>query len=257
MREIPVEKCPLCGSTNRAAYAYAKSTVKTEASEDATPLYHICFECGLLYQDPRWDFDYEEEYRSKVIGQDEKVSTSSYVTETTRGLHIVNYIQTYLPRPQSLLDIGCSVGHLLKVSEVRFGCKIIGVDPGVWARTTANEKYGVHVVPSIQDLPADENYDTIVCSHTLEHIIDLHEFVESFPTIKQPGPIYVHQHLVIEVPNAYSAGFASVAHPIAWGTGPLKRLFNEHGWGGPYDVLLHSFPINRVPGNYLLTHFER
>jgi hypothetical protein len=252
MKEVPVDKCPLCGSESKTPYIYAKSRANISGKyPDLIANYYICNSCGLMFQNPRHEFDYESEYRSTVVGSSEAPNPETQIAEKLRSVHVMNYIETYLPfYPKNLLDVGASVGHFLAACRTRFGCDVTGVDPGNKLRELAKAEYNIEVWPTTEDL-MHHNYDIITCLHVLEHVVDPHAFIGGFP-----GPIVGKQHLVIEVPHAFGMNWMSIAHVSGWTTGPLKRLFNAHGWMGPFDILTHPFPGDR-PYNYLLTHFER
>ena len=76
---------------------------------------------------------------------------------------------------QTILDVGCGDGYMLnKISKICNPENLYGVDfidviynPN-WAFTRAN----------ITDLPYDDKYfDIVICTHTLEHVIDIKKAV--------------------------------------------------------------------------------
>ena len=260
MIQVPVETCPLCGADSKCGMFYGNFRVAFNPPENETRLdviYYMCTKCGLFYQDPRCDVEYQQEYRLWTHTTFKFTDQEEMINETKRAMHITDYIGFALPaKPTSLLDIGSSLGCLPAFCRMRFDCDVAGVEPNDEYRRRAKSANKVDLVASIKDLP-DKDFDLITCSHTLEHVVDPHAFVEEFPVPSQPGPFPKVQHLILEVPYSYSMSWSSMWHYTGWTKATLKRLFWEHGWSGPDHVDIHAWPTFHKPDTCIQMHFWR
>ncbi|MEI8076029.1 MAG: class I SAM-dependent methyltransferase [Bacteroidota bacterium] len=96
----------------------------------------------------------------------------------------------------ALLDVGAGTGAFSKAMK-EAGWKVTGLEPDDTARKNALEINGLELISpdNLYHLPA-ANFDAITMWHVLEHVHDLHGYLEKFHTIlKQEGK------LVIAVPN--------------------------------------------------------
>jgi SAM-dependent methyltransferase len=146
--------------------------------------------------------------------------SSAYVshTDTKEGLvnqlyHIVRNFtlktkrdllqqQTGLQQ-RHLLDIGAGTGAFAQTMK-EAGWQITGLEPDASARTIAKQKFGLllQMPNKLYTLPQAQ-FDAITMWHVLEHVHDLHSYLEQFNVVLKPqGKIF------IAVPN-YTSGDAS------------------------------------------------
>ncbi|MFT3904312.1 MAG: class I SAM-dependent methyltransferase [Niabella sp.] len=99
-----------------------------------------------------------------------------------------------------LLDIGCGTGTFLHTMKGQ-GWLIKGLEPYAGAREKAKDLYGLHILPSPELFNLPENYyDAITLWHVLEHVHNLHGYVERIrDIISDKGKVF------IAVPNYTSA----------------------------------------------------
>jgi len=101
-----------------------------------------------------------------------------------------------LPLSGKVVDIGCYDGYFLSLVKST-GYDTLGVEPNPASRI-AEEKYGIPIIreyfPGKSFLPA--SVDVIVLRNILEHMVDLHAFLDAVEKVLKPGG-----HAVIEVPN--------------------------------------------------------
>jgi 2-polyprenyl-3-methyl-5-hydroxy-6-metoxy-1,4-benzoquinol methylase len=134
----------------------------------------------------------------------------------------------------NILDIGCGTGAFLNTMK-QAGWDISGLEPDEAARARAKTLY------NIDPLPPDElfnlktgTYDAITMWHVLEHVHQLHEYVEQLKKLlAENGKIF------IAVPNytsydagAYQANWAAYdvpRHLYHFSPASMKKLMNMHG----------------------------
>lgn len=134
----------------------------------------------------------------------------------------------------TLLDIGCGTGEFLK-GMADAGWQVQGLEPDAGARGQAVSK-GLDVGSSekLFDLPK-ASFQVITMWHVLEHVHDLHEYLEQIRALLAPGG-----WLLIAVPNpestdAVAYGFDWAAwdvprHLYHFSPDAMKRLLGGHGF---------------------------
>jgi 2-polyprenyl-3-methyl-5-hydroxy-6-metoxy-1,4-benzoquinol methylase len=103
----------------------------------------------------------------------------------------------------NLLDIGAGTGAFAQTMK-EAGWQITGLEPDASARTIAKQKFGLvlQMPNELYTLPQAQ-FDAITMWHVLEHVHDLHSYLEQFNAVLKPqGKIF------IAVPN-YTSGDAS------------------------------------------------
>jgi SAM-dependent methyltransferase len=119
----------------------------------------------------------------------------------------------------TLLDVGAGTGAFASTMQ-KAGWKVTGLEPDDTARQNAKQQFHIelHTPDQLHHQPAS-HYDAITMWHVLEHVHDLHSYLNTFSRIlKQQGT------LIIAVPN-YTSYDADV--------------YQEH-WAA-YDVPRHLY----------------
>ncbi|HVI43373.1 MAG TPA: class I SAM-dependent methyltransferase [Chitinophaga sp.] len=100
----------------------------------------------------------------------------------------------------SLLDIGCGTGAFLHYMQTG-GWNVTGLEPDENARKNAKSIYNIEPLPIDQlfSLPA-ASFDAITMWHVLEHVHELHHYLERIRVLLKPGGA-----LLIAVPNYTSS----------------------------------------------------
>ena len=119
----------------------------------------------------------------------------------------------------SVLDIGCGTGAFLH-AMAKAGWAVKGLEPDPVAREKAKQLYGqdLDLPEALFRIPA-HSFDAITMWHVLEHVHQLHEYIEQLKKILKPKG-----KLFIAVPNYRSLD---------------AKYYKEH-WAG-YDVPRHLY----------------
>jgi len=199
MADLSIDAMPLCWCGNRH-YEFVASRQRDNK--------HIvvCCACGLHrnlplpYLDDRCAQVYQE---SACFSKDrnDNVPLEQYAME------LLHRLQAYVPIG-TMLDVGCSDGFLCNVAR-SLGWNVVGVDVDRRAVEHGRSKHGLDLrhgtVSSLGSQTGE--YDAIVLSHVLEHVIDLDGFISSCAArLKRGGA------LLVEVPNVQSIVFRVLRH---------------------------------------------
>jgi 2-polyprenyl-3-methyl-5-hydroxy-6-metoxy-1,4-benzoquinol methylase len=145
---------------------------------------------------------------------------------------ILEEIETYV-RPGRMLDIGCSIGTLLRLARER-GWKVSGLELAEDIAGFAHAEYDLEVYTSdLRQLSLErDSYDCITMIHVLEHLADLGSYLtEIYRLLRQGGILY------IRTPNWHSfkyklAGqyyFLHVPEHLTWfSLSSLTYLLEKH-----------------------------
>ncbi len=141
---------------------------------------------------------------------------------------------SHTKRNGHILDIGAGTGAFLSTMKKK-SWLVTGVEPDESARKRAVEQYSLHF-SSVLNLnePVSEGYDAITMWHVLEHVHELHAYVERLKMLLQPGG-----RIFIAVPNykaldssiykLYWAAYDVPRHLYHFNPTSMKELMNLHG----------------------------
>jgi 2-polyprenyl-3-methyl-5-hydroxy-6-metoxy-1,4-benzoquinol methylase len=134
----------------------------------------------------------------------------------------------------NILDLGCGTGAFLNVMK-KANWKITGLEPDETARGKAQELYGLHLdnAEKFYGLPA-ESFDAITMWHVLEHVHELHEYINQLRRLLKPNG-----KLFIAVPNytcydekvykEFWAAYDVPRHLYHFSPASMKKLLSLHG----------------------------
>ena len=135
----------------------------------------------------------------------------------------------------SLLDAGAGTGAFAHTMQ-KHGWSVAGIEPDESARKTAQENYGLDLLtPEKLTLLLTQSFDAVTLWHVLEHVHDLHNYLNSFHRVlKEDGT------LIIAVPNYCSydarvydncwAAYDVPRHLYHFSPKSMETLLRNHGF---------------------------
>lgn len=221
MSRIHYDVCPVCGSST----VNPLLTVKDHSVSKEEFVIWQCGKCSLRFTQDVPD----EESIGKYYQSSNYISHSN----TSKGLvnklyqRVRNYtlnqkanlIIRHTVKQGRILDLGAGIGAFLKVMKAK-GWDTVGIEPDEGARKQAQTLFHLHLneASEFYELP-DHSFDAITLWHVLEHVHQLHSYIEKLKSLLKPsGKIF------IAVPN-----YESKDHSI-------YKLF----WAA-YDVPRHLY----------------
>jgi 2-polyprenyl-3-methyl-5-hydroxy-6-metoxy-1,4-benzoquinol methylase len=187
-------------------------------------------------------------YRYSRVYQGEEGPTSKDLFVQNRRADTLLAFLSYLGiSPSRCLDIGCSSGVLLQRFQERFGCEVIGIEPGEAYRECA-QAHGLIVYPDILDLLAasEATFDLISMVHVLEHLPDPVGYLTSL----RERHLTPSGWLLIEVPNLYAHDSFEIAHLTSFSAHTLQQVLKKAGYG-VVTLKKHGRPRSRLLPIYL------
>ncbi|MEW5904770.1 MAG: class I SAM-dependent methyltransferase [Pseudomonadota bacterium] len=204
--------CPICGGT--ACYPLHEMHFSLPADSPLPTTYTIVAstDCGFVYADtPGSSADYARYYSDFSHYEDPAIATGGGEQDFDRErlAQTAAWLAQYVPANARVLDIGCGNGGLLLALRQHGFSHLAGMDPSN-ACITRIQKLGLLAFHGwLGELPATGmQFDLIVLSHVLEHLLLPREALASLHALLSPsGRIYV------ETPDAARY----VEHPsVSW-----------------------------------------
>ncbi len=219
---ILYQQCPICNSTDISPVLRVKDYT---VSGEVFGVWH-CSYCSARFT--------QDVPPGEAIGRYYQAEAYVSHTDTKKGFvnrayHLVrNYtlqakmalIQKASGRKQgALLDVGAGTGAFAATMQ-QAGWAVAGLEPDETARTNARKQHGIELQsPDYLFALPPNSFDAITLWHVLEHVHELHRYLDTFNTLLKPNGA-----LVIAVPNYTSYDAA---------------IYQEH-WAA-YDVPRHLY----------------
>ena len=206
MNRIHYTHCPVCSSSQINPLL----TVKDHSVSKEDFVIWQCIECSLRFTQ---DVPDEDSIGSYYASQD-------YISHSNTDKGVVSKLYQkvrkftleqkaklvvhYTKKKGKMLDVGAGIGAFLSVMKGK-GWEIKGIEPDFTARENARKFYGLELEePSQLYSLIHESYDAITLWHVLEHVHQLHDYIEQLKNLlTQEGKIF------IAVPNYTSTDAAA------------------------------------------------
>lgn len=234
---IHYEYCPICEAKN----IQEKFVVKDYTVSGEEYMLYQCNDCSFVFTQ---DIPSQEEIGAYYASQ-------NYISHSNTQKGLVNNLYHKVRKitlaskckmiiaetktvKGNLLDVGCGTGAFLNEMKTA-GWNITGLEPDETARKNARELFNIDSQPSPElfALPAG-SYDAITMWHVLEHVHQLHEYVEQLKNLLKPGG-----RLLIAVPNYTShdadhyqrfwAAYDVPRHLYHFSPASMRILMEKHG----------------------------
>lgn len=160
-------------------------------------------------------------------------------------------------RQGKLLDIGAGTGAFVGYMQER-GWEVTGLEPDETARRVAltDHKVALLEMDQLSNLPPD-SFDAITLWHVLEHVHDLHPYMERLKTlVRRSGRIFIavpnYTCHDAEVYQAFWAAYDVPRHLYHFSPDAMESLLTQHGLQLQYSqpMWYDSFYISMLSEKY-------
>lgn len=233
---IHYTNCPVCGS----AAINPLLTVKDHSVSKEEFVIWQCSNCSLRFTQDVPDEDSIGTY----------YQSSDYIshTNTSKGAinrlyqRVRNYtlnqkadlIIAQTVKRGNILDLGAGIGAFLNTMKEK-GWEVTGIEPDEGARQQAKNLFGLELngTAVLNQLP-ENSYDVITLWHVLEHVHQLHSYVERLKALlKTNGKIFIavpnYGSLDSSIYKLYWAAYDVPRHLYHFTPKAMDVLMKEHG----------------------------
>jgi 2-polyprenyl-3-methyl-5-hydroxy-6-metoxy-1,4-benzoquinol methylase len=216
---IHYDNCPVCHSTNIAPALQAKDNTVTNE------IFTIwqCGNCALRFtQDVPAAAAISAYYNSSdyISHSDTNKGFINKLYHAVRSVTLrskKNLVEKYAAKNKGdLLDIGAGTGAFAATMQ-KANWNVTALEPDTTARANAKSNFNIILQPSEQLFNLkDESFDVITLWHVLEHVHDLHNYVQRFFSLLKKDGV-----LIIAVPNYTS--YDAKEYESAWAAYDVPR----------------------------------
>ena len=199
--------CPVCKNDNISLSLHCQDYALTQDLFDILK----CNNCGLLFTYPApqkesiapyYNFP---EYISHTDAKEGWMNQLYHKVKTRTLLQKTNWVQSlFTGHKGHILEVGAGTGAFANSMQKK-GWKVTALEPDQGSRQRAMDNFNLNLLPieALSTLPKD-SFEVIALWHVLEHVHDLHIYMNSFLTLLKPNG-----RLIIAVPNhtSYDAQF--------------------------------------------------
>lgn len=157
----------------------------------------------------------------------------------------------------NLLDMGCGTGAFLNTMKKK-GWNVKGMEPDEDARKLAKQLYGLSIdQPTAINELNNQSFDAITLWHVLEHVHQLHDYVEQLKRLLKPkGKLFIavpnYQSKDAAAYRLYWAAYDVPRHLYHFSPKSLKVLMQQHGLSIEKEkpMWFDSFYISMLSSKY-------
>lgn len=200
------ECCPVCESNKISKVLSAKDyTVSNENFK-----IWECADCTLRFtqnipsKEEIGKYYQSENYISHSDTAKGLINNIYHKVRSRTLVNKLNLVKKFTGKAQgNILDIGSGTGAFLSTMK-NAGWNVTGLEPDEIARHNSEKLHGILPKESEDLFTLNTGFDAITLWHVLEHVHALHEYMEQFKRLLNPGG-----KLFIAVPNytSYDAGY--------------------------------------------------
>jgi SAM-dependent methyltransferase len=202
-------RCPVCGGGTGEVVTRQEFVAPTALFAASAVDIVLCDSCGMCFTDVALaqatvDTSYAEHSKyADTSVYEEAIEVVDVPTGAPWDLErleaTAEWLAAVVPHSARVLDAGCATGALIGYLQREGFADVVGLDPSPVAIAHARQAYGVPAVTgSFMDPPRDlGQFDLVVLSHVLEHLVDVQGAVASLRSLVKPGGA-----VYIEVPDA-------------------------------------------------------
>ncbi len=210
-----------------------------------------CQKCGLIFSSPILEpSKITEFYRESVCSYDKQVPylTKAYMKEFQR-------IEPFLSQNPKILEIGCGNGFFLEALKKKGIKDLFGVEASLKMVSEAPPYLKKRITTDIfkQKQFPDNNFDAVLCFHTLDHVVDPNRFIKLARGILKPGGFILFA--VHNTDNIFVKLFGEkwpifdIEHIYLFNKHTLSLLFSKHKF--------KNIEIFNVKNTYPLSYYAK
>lgn len=235
-----LKNCEICGSSKTKLIQ--KKISWNNGKFGVLPV-HCCENCGFIFQNPRFSKDFYFNYYKKTyrdITLKTQIPPKIYLKDQkNRGEKLYKFLKPYLPKKGSMLDVGCSVGLMMK-PFLRNKWNCMGNDPIKSYAEWGKNKYNLPVewMQSEDMLLKKNSLDLIIIMGSIEHVVDLNLVMRKCEKGIKKGGILILESRGDPLGNI--KGFFNQSHHRYFFENTLELIMIKYGW---QPFLTTKYPI--------------
>lgn len=199
-----LRNCPICECCSGAVLHNFRFVVHQVYSLPDNYDLVVCERCGFVFADtPANQQMYDTFYAEQSKYEDESVSSGGYTSawDRERFKAVASYLDDFVSRDASILDIGCANGGMLMALRDAGFRRLMGLDPSKKCvenvRSAGFDAAQGSLFNINSSLRRFSGFDCILLSHVLEHVRDMQKAVAWLGNLlAEEGLVYV------EMPDA-------------------------------------------------------
>jgi SAM-dependent methyltransferase len=222
--------CELCGA---AEHLIIRDVISIGKGVHGQMPVVSCKSCGFLFQNPRFERQFYQDYYHKHYRQVVQGSVSpanEFIKDQyRRGELLLESLADYLPDKGELLDVGCSAGGLMR-AFINKGWNALGTDPDEGYANYGSEKLKLPVecIDAEEMALVPEKYDLIIITGSLEHVYDPNTTLNLCRKASKKDGL-----LLLEGrghPQSASKDYFNMNHHRYLTLKSIRLIMQKHGW---------------------------